>query len=78
MFNSEVKIISIKFENNLKHIAPKKSLGQNFLIDRTVSKKIVDSLEIQNNELIIGLKMRSQLTGRSVCSPRSHNVEAHI
>lgn len=53
MFNSEVKIISIKFENNLKHIAPKKSLGQNFLIDRTVSKKIVDSLEIQNNELII-------------------------
>lgn len=37
----------------MKHIAPKKSLGQNFLIDKTVSKKIVDSLEIQNNELII-------------------------
>lgn len=37
----------------MKHIAPKKSLGQNFLIDKTVSKKIVDALEIQNNELII-------------------------
>lgn len=37
----------------MKHITPKKSLGQNFLTDKTVSQKIVDSLKISDNEIII-------------------------
>ncbi|MFY8162389.1 MAG: 16S rRNA (adenine(1518)-N(6)/adenine(1519)-N(6))-dimethyltransferase RsmA [Candidatus Kapaibacteriota bacterium] len=37
----------------MKNIAPKKSLGQNFLTDRGVAKKIVESLDIQPNDLIV-------------------------
>ena len=37
----------------MKNIAPKKSLGQNFLTDRGVARKIVESLDIQPNDLII-------------------------
>jgi 16S rRNA (adenine1518-N6/adenine1519-N6)-dimethyltransferase len=38
---------------NLKAIAPKKSLGQNFLIDRNIARKIVSLLEIENNDSIL-------------------------
>lgn len=34
-------------------IRPKKSLGQNFLIDNNIIRKIVDSLSIENDDLII-------------------------
>lgn len=37
----------------MKNIAPKKSLGQNFLIDETISQKIVESLELTDNDIII-------------------------
>ncbi len=37
---------------NLKAIAPKKSLGQNFLIDKNISRKIVSLLEINNDDKI--------------------------
>ena len=33
-------------------IKPKKSLGQNFLIDRTVLEQIVDTVEITNKEVL--------------------------
>ena len=33
-------------------IKPKKSLGQNFLIDRNVLEKIVDTVEITNKEVL--------------------------
>ena len=33
-------------------IKPKKSLGQNFLIDRNVLEQIVDTVEIKNKEVI--------------------------
>ena len=34
------------------HIKPKKSLGQNFLIDRNVLEQIVDTVEILNKEVL--------------------------
>ena len=34
------------------HIKPKKSLGQNFLIDRNVLEQIVDTVEITNKEVL--------------------------
>ena len=33
-------------------IKPKKSLGQNFLIDRTVLEQIVDTVNIANKEVL--------------------------
>ena len=33
-------------------IKPKKSLGQNFLIDRNVLEKIVDTVDINNKEIL--------------------------
>ena len=33
-------------------IKPKKSLGQNFLIDREVLEKIIDTVEITNKEVL--------------------------
>ena len=33
-------------------IKPKKSLGQNFLIDRDVLEQIVDTVEIRNKEVL--------------------------
>ena len=33
-------------------IKPKKSLGQNFLIDRNVLEQIVDTVEIANKEVL--------------------------
>ena len=33
-------------------IKPKKSLGQNFLIDRNVLEQIVDTVEISNKEVL--------------------------
>jgi 16S rRNA (adenine1518-N6/adenine1519-N6)-dimethyltransferase len=33
-------------------IKPKKSLGQNFLIDRSVLQQIVDTVEISNKEVL--------------------------
>ena len=33
-------------------IKPKKSLGQNFLIDRNVLEQIVDTVEITNKEVL--------------------------
>ena len=33
-------------------IRPKKSLGQNFLIDRNVLEQIVDTVEITNKEVL--------------------------
>ncbi len=37
----------------MEKISPKKSLGQNFLIDKNISKKIADSLECKSNDIII-------------------------
>lgn len=37
----------------MERILPKKSLGQNFLIDKNISRKIIDSLEIKSNDFII-------------------------
>ena len=34
------------------HIRAKKSLGQNFLIDRNILEQIVDTVEIENNEIL--------------------------
>ena len=34
------------------HIKAKKSLGQNFLIDRNILEQIVDTVEIENNEIL--------------------------
>ena len=34
------------------YIKPKKSLGQNFLIDRDVLEKIVDTVDINNKEVL--------------------------
>ncbi len=34
-------------------ITPKKSLGQNFLTDQNIARKIVDSLDIQHDDVII-------------------------
>ena len=34
------------------HIKPKKSLGQNFLIDRNVLEQIVNTVEIANKEVL--------------------------
>ena len=33
-------------------IKPKKSLGQNFLIDRNILEQIVDTVEIKNKEVL--------------------------
>ena len=33
-------------------IKPKKSLGQNFLIDRSVLERIVDTVEIENKQIL--------------------------
>ena len=33
-------------------VKPKKSLGQNFLIDRNVLEQIVDTVEISNKEVL--------------------------
>jgi len=33
-------------------VRPKKSLGQNFLIDRNVLEQIVDTVEIENKEVL--------------------------
>ena len=33
-------------------IKPKKSLGQNFLIDRNVLEQIVDTVEVENKEIL--------------------------
>ena len=47
------------------HIKAKKSLGQNFLIDRNILEQIVDVVEINNKEILeIG--------------PGSGNLTAHI
>lgn len=40
-------------ENKLNLIQAKKSLGQNFLVDENIAKKIVDSLNIQDNDFVI-------------------------
>ena len=37
----------------LKNIKPKKSLGQNFLQDENIARKIVSALEINQNDLIL-------------------------
>ncbi|MCX7737148.1 MAG: 16S rRNA (adenine(1518)-N(6)/adenine(1519)-N(6))-dimethyltransferase RsmA [Candidatus Kapabacteria bacterium] len=37
----------------MEHIKPKKSLGQNFLIDKNIAKKIVDSLEISPDDFVV-------------------------
>ncbi len=37
----------------MEKILPKKSLGQNFLVDKNISRKIIDSLDIQSNDVII-------------------------
>lgn len=37
----------------MERIKPKKSLGQNFLVDRNVAKKIVDSLETSPEDIIV-------------------------
>ena len=34
------------------HIKTKKSLGQNFLIDRSILEKIVDTVNIANKEIL--------------------------
>ena len=34
------------------HIKAKKSLGQNFLIDRNILEQIIDTVEIENNEIL--------------------------
>ena len=34
------------------HIKAKKSLGQNFLIDRNILEQIVDTVEINNKEIL--------------------------
>ena len=34
------------------HIKAKKSLGQNFLIDRNILEQIVDTIEIENKEIL--------------------------
>jgi len=39
--------------NRLKSIAPKKSLGQNFLIDKNISNKIVNLLKAENNDILL-------------------------
>ena len=44
---------TIKKELNALDIRPKKSLGQNFLINEGVYKKIVAALEIKKNDMII-------------------------
>lgn len=38
---------------NLDKIKPKKSLGQNFLLDKNIAKKIVDSLKINSDDFVI-------------------------
>ncbi len=43
----------IKDELNQLGIEPKKSLGQNFLINEGIYKKIVVALEIKNNDIIV-------------------------
>ncbi|MCX6147448.1 MAG: 16S rRNA (adenine(1518)-N(6)/adenine(1519)-N(6))-dimethyltransferase RsmA [Candidatus Kapabacteria bacterium] len=40
-------------ENKLNLIQAKKSLGQNFLVDENIAKKIVDSLKLQDNDFVI-------------------------
>jgi len=47
MKNSKFKI------QNSKSVFAKKSLGQNFLIDETIVRRIVDELNLQTNETII-------------------------
>lgn len=37
----------------MKNIAPKKSLGQNFLVDDSISQKIVESLELKDDDIVI-------------------------
>ncbi len=37
---------------NLKSVAPKKSLGQNFLTDRNIARKTVDLLDIQDGDVV--------------------------
>ena len=34
------------------HIKAKKSLGQNFLIDRNILEQIVDTIEVENKEIL--------------------------
>lgn len=34
-------------------LIPKKSLGQNFLIDKNIARKIIDSLELYRNDLVV-------------------------
>jgi 16S rRNA (adenine1518-N6/adenine1519-N6)-dimethyltransferase len=37
----------------VEKIAPKKSLGQNFLIDKNISRKIVDSFDLKADDVVI-------------------------
>ena len=46
------------------HIKPKKSLGQNFLVDKNIQKKIIGYLEIKPDDIILEIGAgRGELTG---------------
>lgn len=45
--------MKLSLKNNKPNIKPLKSLGQNFLVDENIVDKIVDSLNIQNNDTIL-------------------------
>lgn len=55
-----------------KFIPPKKSLGQNFLKDDNISKKIVSLLQIEKNDIIMEIGPGTgALTGHLLSSPAS-------
>lgn len=46
------------------HIKPKKRLGQNFLIDKNIQRKIIDCLELKPSDIVLEIGAgRGELTG---------------
>ena len=41
------------FTNNIKNIKPKKHLGQNFLVDKNILQKIINSADIKSDDIIL-------------------------
>lgn len=59
-------------------IKPKKSLGQNFLIDRNIAKKIVDLVEVSNEDLLIEIGPGQGVLTRFFCDKPINLIAVEI
>lgn len=51
-----------------KDIRPKKSLGQNFLVDANISRKMLNSADIKNNDIILEIGPGLGAVTKDLCS----------